>query len=183
MYILSDFKEYACHSCILADRHILVICNVKILDNVVKDSLGDLSVFACTACFDRTFYVFRKMFICFDTEFFDDICKSAYFYFTHSGKLPSLFMDMPPSGSTSLFSLYQSLPVPTIPYHRYRNISVSAVRDGRILEAVMEILYQYVHLLSPVRLHTCRYDRGSFRQVLHFCILQRLFYRHFFRIR
>ena len=64
----------------------------KILNNIVKDTLGNLSVFACAACFDGAFYVFRKMFICFDTEFFDDICKSAYFYFTHFDKLPSFII-------------------------------------------------------------------------------------------
>ena len=101
MYILSYFKEYTCHSCILADRHVLVICNIKILNNIVKDTLGNLSVFACAACFDGAFYVFRKMFICFDTEFFDDICKSAYFYFTHSGKLPSFIWGYSPGGDIS----------------------------------------------------------------------------------
>ena len=101
VHILSDFQEHTCHSCILTDRYIFVICNIKILDNIVKNTLGNLSVFACATCFDSAFYVFRKMFVCFDTEFFDDVCKSAYFYFTHFGKLPSFIYGIPPKGDIS----------------------------------------------------------------------------------
>ena len=62
--------------------------------------------------------------ICQDTEFFDDICKSAYFYFTHSGKLPSLFLAMPLRNDIFAFSLYQRFPVMAISRHRYRNIVI-----------------------------------------------------------
>ena len=91
MYILSDFQENTGHSCILADGYTLLICNVKVFNDIVQNTFGNLAVLAGTAGCNGVFYVFGKMFICFDTEFFDDICKSAYFYFTHFGKLPSFF--------------------------------------------------------------------------------------------
>ena len=117
--------------CIEANEHLPedVKCTIKSCGacedgEIAKGVLDNLSVFACAACFDGAFYVFRKMFICFDTEFFDDICKSAYFYFTHSGKLPSLFLDMPLRNDIFPFSLYQRFPVTAISRHRYRNIFI-----------------------------------------------------------
>ena len=99
MYILSDFKEDACHSCILADRYVFVIGNFKILNNIIKYTFGNLSVFTCTTGFNRAFYIFRKMLVGFDTELFNDICKSAYFYLTHMYELLS-----------DMVSLFQQIP-------------------------------------------------------------------------
>ena len=84
MDILTNFKEYACHSGILTDRNILTVRNIKILDNVIKDTFCDLAVLAGTAGFDSILHIFREMFIGFDTEFFDNLCKSAYFDFSHN---------------------------------------------------------------------------------------------------
>ena len=122
MYILSYFKEYTCHSCILADRHVLVICNIKILNNIVKDTLGNLSVFACAACFDRTFLRLPE-----DVH----LLRYRVFSMTSVSLLTSTsrilvssllsFGDIHREVTYPLFALYQRLPVPVIPY-RYREL-------------------------------------------------------------
>src|SRR5699024_3857197 len=87
MYILSDLKEYTSHSCILADRHILIICDLIILDDIVENSFSDLTVLTGTAVADRTFHVFREVLVCLDAESLDHVCKCAYINFTHERQL------------------------------------------------------------------------------------------------
>ena len=100
VYILPDLKEYARHTRILADRHALSVCNLEVLDDVIQNAFGDLSVLARAAILDRTLHVFRKMLIRFDTKLLYDIRNLAYFYLTHN--LVSFFHSYPCGISLSL---------------------------------------------------------------------------------
>ena len=73
MYVLSDLKEHTRHTCILADRYILAVRDLKVLDDIVQDTLSDLSVLTGTAVTDRTFYISRKMIVGIDAESLDYI--------------------------------------------------------------------------------------------------------------
>ena len=144
----------------LADRYVCVICNIKILDNIVKDyPWQSLPVFqhARHVLIAHFTYLPEDVRCCFDTEFFDDICKS------------SLLLLARTFGNAPFF------------YNIYF-IFISA-RGGRSLEAVMEILYRSLLLLLLTLSHMRKYDPDSFFQALPLCILQQPFYRHFFRIR
>ena len=83
MHILADFQKDACHSGILTDRHVFLIRDVKILNNIVQHTLCDLSVFTGAAPFDCLFDIRRQMLICLDAELLDHISEHAHFYFTH----------------------------------------------------------------------------------------------------
>lgn len=50
-----------------------LICDVKILNNIVQHTLGDLSVFTGTASFDCLFDIRRQMLIRLDASFLDHI--------------------------------------------------------------------------------------------------------------
>ena len=73
MYVLSDFEEYTCHSGILTDWHLFILCNLVVLDDVVEYSTGNLSVLARTTGLDRFLDVVRKHLIGFDTKPLDGV--------------------------------------------------------------------------------------------------------------
>ena len=83
VHVLADLKEYAGHAGILADRNALVICNFKIFDDVVQNTLCDLAVFAGAARADGALYVLRQVLVCRDAQLLNNVCDLADFNFTH----------------------------------------------------------------------------------------------------
>jgi len=83
MYVLTDLKEYASHAGILTDRNVLVIRDLEVLDNVIKNTLSDLAVLTSTAILYCTLNIGRKMSVCIDTELFNGIDDLLYVNFTH----------------------------------------------------------------------------------------------------
>jgi hypothetical protein len=81
--VLTDLKEYASHTGILTDRYVLCVCDLKVLDNVIKNALSDLAVLASAAILDRALYVGGKMVVSIDTESFNSIDDLLYVNFTH----------------------------------------------------------------------------------------------------
>ncbi len=96
--------------------------------------------------FDRTFYIFRKMFICFDTKFFDYICRSALLLL-HAFWSSLLSGDIHREG-LSLLHFRTGIPFDTGSSFLHSEYLISAVRVVRILEAVTEIPYQFTPALS-----------------------------------
>ena len=90
MYVLTDFQENTGHTGILTDRYTFIVCDLKVLDDIVQNSFCNLTVFTGTAVFNRAFYIFRKMLICFDTKLFHYISDLLYVYLSHS--TPLLFI-------------------------------------------------------------------------------------------
>ena len=85
----SIVRDAARHACILADPYILAVRDLKILDDIVQDTLSDLPVLAGTAVTDRTFYISRKMIVGIDAESLDYIGECTYIDFTHESQLLS----------------------------------------------------------------------------------------------
>ena len=83
MYVLTDLKEYASHTCILADRHAFVIGNFEVFDDIIKNAASDIAVLASTASADCALDVLGKMSVSVDTKLFNDVCNKAYINFTH----------------------------------------------------------------------------------------------------
>ena len=83
MEVLTDLEEYASHTGILTDRYVLVICDLKVLDDVIKNALSDLAVLASAAILDCTLYVGGKMVVSIDTELFNGIDDLLYVNFAH----------------------------------------------------------------------------------------------------
>ena len=111
MHILANFQKDTCHSGILTDRHVFLICDVKILNNIVQHTLGDLSVFTGAAPFDCLFDIRRQMLICLDAELLDHIGEHAHFYFTHF--LPPVYAQQSSCGiflSRTFFSIITGSP-------------------------------------------------------------------------
>ena len=83
MYVLADLEEYASHTGILTDRYVLVICDLEVLDDVIKNTLSDLAVLASAAILDCTLNVGGKMSVSIDTKLFYCINDLLYVNFTH----------------------------------------------------------------------------------------------------
>ena len=83
MDVLSDLQEDTGHPGILANGDIFLVRDLKILDDIIQHTLGDLSVLTSTAALDGALYILRKMIVGFDTEPLDHICQDAYVDFTH----------------------------------------------------------------------------------------------------
>ena len=73
MYVLSDFEEYTCHSGILADWHLFILCNLVVFDDIIQNSTGNLAILTCTTGLDRFLDVVRKHLIGFDTKPLDGV--------------------------------------------------------------------------------------------------------------
>ena len=80
--VLTDLEEYASHTGILTDRYVLCVCDLKVLDDVIKNALSDLAVLASAAILDRALYVGGKMIVSIDTESFNSIDDLLYVNFT-----------------------------------------------------------------------------------------------------
>jgi hypothetical protein len=81
--VLTDLEEYTSHTGILTDRYVLCVCDLEVLDNVIKNALSDLAVLASAAILDRALYVGGKMVVSIDTESFNGIDDLLYVNFTH----------------------------------------------------------------------------------------------------
>jgi hypothetical protein len=81
--VLTDLKEYASHTGILTDRYVLCICDLEVLDDVIKNALSDLAVLASAAILYCTLNVGGKMIVSIDTKLFNGIDDLLYVNFTH----------------------------------------------------------------------------------------------------
>ncbi len=81
--VLTYLEEYASHTGILTDRYVLIVCDLKVLDDVIKNALSDLAVLASAAILYCTLNIGRKMVICIDTESFNGIDDLLYVNFAH----------------------------------------------------------------------------------------------------
>ena len=73
MYVLSDFQKHTCHSGILTDRHLFILCNLVVFDDIIQNSTGNLAILTCTTGLDRFLDVVRKHLIGFDTKPLDGV--------------------------------------------------------------------------------------------------------------
>jgi len=76
MYVLADFQKNTCHTGILTDRNLLILCDLIVLDDVVKDATGDLAVLAGTTGLDSVLNIRWQDLICLDAETLDGVCDS-----------------------------------------------------------------------------------------------------------
>ena len=76
MYVLTDLQKDACHTGILTDRNLLILCDLIVLDDVVEDTAGNLSVLAGTTGLDSGLNIRWQDLICLDAETLDGVCDS-----------------------------------------------------------------------------------------------------------